>query len=296
MGTDFFWEVEIKGGEGSGHHGHQGRPGQQGGSLPGGGRLADPNPMPNPNPDPNPVPRSFANTVLNEHWVKQKALGGVGAGGSWVVEYANGKKGVYKRWGSHHGHSGKMELIADDLDDALRLGLVPKTVKVDNDDVDKGTVQEFIEGATVGQLYGFESHEKAISENKERVAKMAVLDFLMMNHDRNLGNYLFDENGKMWAVDHGHARASSIAGQRGTLFEPVMARAYDPIIKDGRISIPPDLLENLQNRRFRNSMRRSLEYNAGELITNGIVIRMTHLAELGYVPANHYSEFYEYGG
>jgi len=45
--TDFFWNVEIKGGPavgsgpGSGHHGHAGRPGEVGGSLPSGG-TADP--------------------------------------------------------------------------------------------------------------------------------------------------------------------------------------------------------------------------------------------------------------
>jgi len=32
--SNFFWDVEVKGGEGSGHHDHLGRPGQQGGSLP----------------------------------------------------------------------------------------------------------------------------------------------------------------------------------------------------------------------------------------------------------------------
>jgi hypothetical protein len=77
--------------------------------------------------------------------------------------------------------------------------------------------------------------------NRLRLLQMAVLDVLINNVDRHLGNILIDRQGKIWAIDHGLAFFGSFGSNSGAE-KPV--RQY---FKNETDRIPNSILNDLRN-------------------------------------------------
>ena len=92
------------------------------------------------------------------------------------------------------------EAIAFQIDKIVGLGLVPKTIVID-DTINgiryDGSVQEWIKDAKNGYQI-----DKFTSEEKKDFERLKVFDFVIGNSDRHLENVLFTNDGKMHAVDH----------------------------------------------------------------------------------------------
>ncbi|UJS17606.1 MAG: phosphatidylinositol 4-kinase [Candidatus Jettenia sp.] len=92
------------------------------------------------------------------------------------------------------------EAIVYQIDKIVELGLVPKTMVID-DTINKtrydGSVQEWIQDAKDGYQV-----EKFTEEQRKDFIRLKAFDFVIGNNDRHLGNILFTEDGKMHAVDN----------------------------------------------------------------------------------------------
>jgi hypothetical protein len=90
---------------------------------------------------------------------------------------------------------------------AVRLGLdnVPPTV-VRTIDNTKGSLQLWVEGAmTEADRRRRELRPPDYSGWLAQMRRMTLFDALIGNIDRNAGNYLLDETGKLWMIDHTRA-------------------------------------------------------------------------------------------
>lgn len=187
MTREHVWKLTIeKGGPGSGHHGHAGRPGKVGGSAPsklGGGPDAD-----------------FERAAKPENVQRETKLGG-GVTDSLLLELKGDGRGVWKA--NQLANNADAEVLADRLDDVLGLDVVPKTVLLPTDEGEVGSCQRFVEGArTAMELYD-EGKEAEIFEHRDEIERMVLLDYLTGNIDRHYGNVVFDRDGKLWAIDNG---------------------------------------------------------------------------------------------
>ena len=92
----------------------------------------------------------------------------------------------------------KREYLAHQVSEALGLGMVPLTVIRDGP-YGVGSVQLFIE-AQPGRHYF-----NLLSSYKAEMVRIAVLDCLINNADRKAGHCMIDNDGCIWAIDHGLA-------------------------------------------------------------------------------------------
>lgn len=92
------------------------------------------------------------------------------------------------------------EALVYQIDKIVGLGLVPKTMVID-DTINKirydGSVQEWIQDAKDGYQV-----DKFTQEQTKDFIRLKIFDFVIGNSDRHLGNILFTEDGKMHAVDN----------------------------------------------------------------------------------------------
>jgi len=113
------------------------------------------------------------------------------------------------------------EVSASEVDRTLGWNLVPPTAWIDKGPVGEGSVQVFIENATLedvsifdsgsvptewihiisGQLEGREVD--VAHTTSDDVYRLAVFDALINNADRKGGHLLRDANSRLWAIDHG---------------------------------------------------------------------------------------------
>ena len=92
------------------------------------------------------------------------------------------------------------EAIAYQIDRIVGLGLIPKTMVIDdmiNDIQYDGSVQEWMKDAKDGYQI-----DKFTPEEKKDFERLRVFDFAIGNSDRHLENVLFTNDGKMHAIDH----------------------------------------------------------------------------------------------
>jgi hypothetical protein len=184
--NDWRWRLRVKGGEGSGHHGHSGRPGKVGGSLP--GNVSD---------------AEFAAAARTDNIGEDWPLGG-GITDSRLLEFRGDGKGVWKE--DEGVNLAAAEVLTDELDDALGFNVVPRTVHLTNQFKQEGSCQRFISDASMAIDLEEEGRLlRAMEANRERVEGMIVLDYLTGNRDRHFGNVLFDRDGTLWAIDNGAA-------------------------------------------------------------------------------------------
>jgi len=103
-------------------------------------------------------------------------------------------------WMSENPDTAMREAIVYQIDKVVGLGLVPKTMVID-DTIDgvryDGSVQDWIHNARDGYQI-----EKFTGEQKKDFERLRVFDFVIGNSDRHLGNVLIAEDGKMRAIDN----------------------------------------------------------------------------------------------
>jgi len=253
--TDYIWDIEVKGGEGSGHHGHRGRPGQQGGSLP---RVAG-------------TPRSSFHNAVAGGKISEVDEMATGTSGAYFVRYEDGSSGIMKFVGV------KCEVFADKLDDILGFDLVPETI-LSGYYGKEVSIQSWVKYAFLGDEVGRGTHE----DNSERLANMAVLDYILVNHDRHGGNYLFDDAGKLWAIDH-----ELIEMDDRVSWGIPKSDAYR-IFEGMKIPILPDTRARLTDATLRQDIYDTLhELDFPQDTADSLLARMDVIAELGYVPLGY---------
>ncbi|MCF6147108.1 MAG: hypothetical protein E3K37_00440 [Candidatus Kuenenia sp.] len=92
------------------------------------------------------------------------------------------------------------EAIVYQIDKIVGLGLVPKTMVIDdviNNVRYNGSVQEWVKNASDGyQII------KMTSKEKKHYERLIIFDFIIGNSDRHLGNMLFANDNKIHAIDN----------------------------------------------------------------------------------------------
>ncbi len=175
----------LKGGPGSGNHGHSGIPGQVGGSQSSGA--------------------AFEQAASSGKITKSTELGG-GVCNSKIVEYENGDAGVFKSLMDPNAiaHDGNSEVAAYRLNNLLGFDIVPPTVYAEAEGK-IGSSQKFIDGLKTG--YELEpGNLKLDSVTPEIKEQVLALDYIMGNTDRHSGNWGVDPSGKVWAIDFGNSK------------------------------------------------------------------------------------------
>ncbi len=103
-------------------------------------------------------------------------------------------------WMANNPDTPIREAIAYQIDKIVGLGLVPKTMVID-DTVNNvrydGSIQEWIKDARDGYQI-----DKFTPDERRNYERLRIFDFVIGNSDRHLGNVLFTDDGKMHAVDH----------------------------------------------------------------------------------------------
>ena len=92
------------------------------------------------------------------------------------------------------------EAIAYQIDRIIGLGLIPKTMVIDdtiNNVRYDGSVQDWVSDAKDGYAI-----EKFTPDEKKGLDRLKIFDFVIGNSDRHLGNVLFTADGKLHAIDH----------------------------------------------------------------------------------------------
>lgn len=132
-----------------------------------------------------------------------KPLGG-GVNASVAVTWSDGTKAVFKT--DSLNNKTAAEIIAYRLAQKLGMNNMPETV-IGTLDGKTGSLQKWVPNASEATniraaankaLFGDDEHMRA-------AAKTSVLDIIIGNADRHPGNYMIDQQGKMWAIDHGLA-------------------------------------------------------------------------------------------
>jgi len=103
-------------------------------------------------------------------------------------------------WMADNPDTAIREAIVYQIDKIVGLGLVPKTMVID-DTIDTirydGSVQEWIKDAKDGYQI-----DKFTETERKDFERLKVFDYVIGNSDRHLGNVLFTNDGKMHAIDH----------------------------------------------------------------------------------------------
>lgn len=128
-----------------------------------------------------------------------------GARGPEKIIFKDGSAVIFKcdirhYWMAQNPDTPIREAIAYQIDRIIGLGLVPKTVVIDdtiNNVRYDGSIQEWIHDAKDGYAI-----EKFTPEEKKDFDRLRIFDFVIGNSDRHLGNVLFTSDGKLHAIDH----------------------------------------------------------------------------------------------
>lgn len=104
------------------------------------------------------------------------------------------------------------ELLAQYMNDTYDFAVKMPRVAFRDDVLDSGNavVSAFIEDARSGAQVVWEDHidkytllEDATKINHEDLANIGFFDTVTLNSDRNMGNFLIDSEGNLFAIDHG---------------------------------------------------------------------------------------------
>lgn len=92
----------------------------------------------------------------------------------------------------------KREIAAYRLSQALGWPKIPETIEIDGP-LGRGSLQRFVDAR-------FEEHYLSLSERPELASafmEIAQFDIIANNADRKSGHCLIDQDGEIWAIDHG---------------------------------------------------------------------------------------------
>lgn len=118
-----------------------------------------------------------------------------------VTDPKTGRKMVYKR--SDHGGSEDIEAEVLGYLVAGAVGVkAPRVRRLD----DNAVAMDFVPGRTAGAMLtdrGASRLEYDAWWQRPEGDRIAVLDYITGNRDRNPGNAMVDDDGELWAIDHG---------------------------------------------------------------------------------------------
>jgi hypothetical protein len=186
--------VIVKGGPGSGHFDHAGRPGKVGGSMPKGEpEVYKPEIIMNVD--------TFEDMVENDRWVAEKLLNKQGSqANTYLARMGNGQAAIYKEYKQDEG-MGKTDEICYKLAQTLGMDNVPVAISITRNE----SIQEFIDNATTWWDY---PDKEMLTE--EQFDEVMLFDVLIGNTDRNGGNLLIHkETGWVYLIDNSYTLANS---------------------------------------------------------------------------------------
>lgn len=96
----------------------------------------------------------------------------------------------------------KRERAAFVVDSFLGFDIVPPTVIRSIED-EVGSLQKFIPNYRSGEEIPREEKSPSNEAFMMQAEKVWIFDVIINNTDRHEGNYIFDEEGRLWAIDHG---------------------------------------------------------------------------------------------
>jgi len=180
---DIFGEIsEVlteMGGATSGHYGHAGRPGQRGGSAPSGGKK-------------------FGSSSITGSKELDDDKSGINE--SVILEFADGSRGIFKsaRDMKENGYgSAESEILAYEFSESIGWDIVPETIEYTYKG-EGGSLQKWVPNSETAM-------DRREFRPREWTPRFTIMDALLGNVDRHAGNVLYDEEGKMWAIDNGGA-------------------------------------------------------------------------------------------
>jgi len=138
-------------------------------------------------------------------------------------------------WGGgiKHGWAHR-EVAAGQLDEALRMGVVPKTIVFVDEDGKYRSLQLWIDNSQQGRnvAYDMDTFVKNMPD-KEEPAKLTVIDMIIGNTDRHEENWIYDSSKHTYAIDNGLSFISTqdVASLRSYYISDLANEAenYDPL-------------------------------------------------------------------
>jgi hypothetical protein len=137
---------------------------------------------------------------------------------SMLLKIEDDGRGIYKAGGETepnvraatipHGTQHKREVAAHEFEKVLGSSWIPPTVSREHDETE-GSFQAWLDGAQVGLDVG----EHVMGDHMHALQQVAILDAVMGNSDRHLGNIAFHEN-KVHAIDNGLSFTYGFEGVR----------------------------------------------------------------------------------
>lgn len=118
---------------------------------------------------------------------------------TFLVTLLDGTRGVFKPDSSINQKASESEIVAYQVSKVLGFDLVPPTVRRTFNG-QSGSLQLFIENAvTADRSY--------IMETDAQEFRQQILDYILINADRNGDNFLIGRNGEIYSIDHEKAFA-----------------------------------------------------------------------------------------
>ncbi|MCW3158837.1 SCO1664 family protein [Micropruina sonneratiae] len=148
----------------------------------------------------------------------------------------------------------KRERAAYLLDTALQWDLVPATVIRRDAPLGVGSLQWFIEHDPAEHYFTLLREHPA---THDRLRRLAVFDVIGNNTDRKGGHVLHDEDGAIWAIDHGLCFAAEF--KLRTVIWDFAGDAIDPDVLDAIAPLAdevPDAVADLLTQREVRAIRR----------------------------------------
>jgi hypothetical protein len=145
--------------------------------------------------------------------------------------YENGIEARFKEHGARGTkHDAFSEVAAYELSRLLGPDKVVPEVVYGEFEGREGTIGKFIPGTSGMEMDGRQKRRWVNDQdNLSRLEVMVALDTIMHNHDRHEGNWIIDDEGQIWAIDHGHATWESMEWDRdiGLYRHPVWWQTSD---------------------------------------------------------------------
>lgn len=168
--------------------------------------------------------------------IKNSKFIGVGVNNTYLVEHEDGTKHVFKTKSAMPESSYAARKILEMMGSEHLTPNIHQTVihgKLDQakGDTHEGFAMEFADGDTIGlaRTLGYKAQDHIKKIKSEDIVNAALFDVLSNNPDRNLGNVLVDQKGKMTLIDH-DVGFSSKTGNLRSMFIP--QTYYGTFLKD----------------------------------------------------------------
>ncbi|HET9143308.1 hypothetical protein [Actinophytocola sp.] len=190
-----------------------------------------------------------------------------------LVTFDDGTRGIYKPIAGENvslrqgipGNLAHREVAASRIDEAFGFGLVPTTTMIDGQH-GIGSVQQWVASTP---------HREHHEYPRIQQERMAVLDYIIGNTDRHLGNYRTDPDGNVLAIDHGYSFPESP--------DPRFGIRSDFVDKNLNIPLSGDVLARVRavdSDHLRHTLRAT---GISETAIHGVLARLTEIRTHGMI-------------